>query len=395
MRRPYRALVIVALAGLLTGCTGRGPAPTPTPRALAIVPLQTERVGFGFNIFLAGNDAGAALNARTMAKVEEAGFGWIRIQLQWRELEPSPGAYNIAPYDIIIDAASAKSRVLVSVVKSPDWAAPARPGGLPEDTAAFEETMRFLAERYRGKVAAWEIWNEQNLAGEVGGHVEVAPYVATLKAGYAAVKAADPAAFVLFGGLTPTGTNDPAVALNDVEYLRAFYQYNGGEGRDYFDVLGAHPGSAANPPDTHYPDAPGSGACPPKYASQEGRCWKDGPEFYFRRVEDQRAVMEQYGDAAKQVWLTEFGWDSCVGLPAPDGYEYCTLTSEEQQAQYLTGAIALAQAQWPWLGAFFVWNLNYAATPNIQQTDEKYAWSILRGDWSNRPAYEALKALPK
>ena len=36
-----------------------------------------------------------------------------------------------------------------------------------------------------------------------------------------------------------------------------------------------------------------------------------------------------------------------------------------------------------------------AATPNIATNDEKYSWSLLRGDWSNRPAFEALKALPK
>ena len=372
------------------------PPPTPAPPPLAITPLGTDTLGYGFNVFLIGNSGGANFNNRTMGKVREAGFGWVRVQLQWQELEPSPGNYNTAPYDTIIAAAAnGGANVLVSVVKSPEWAAPSRPGGLPQNTAAFGRTMRFLAARYSGSVQAWEIWNEQNLAGEAGGYVEVAPYVATLQAGYGAVKAVNPGAIVVFGGLTPTGANDPTVAINDVEYLRAFYEFNGGEGRNYFDVLGAHPGSAANPPDTKFPGQPGTGDCPPKYASQQGNCWKNAPDFYFRRIEDQRAIMESYGDAAKQVWLTEFGWDSCTGLPVPNGYEYCALTSEAQQAAYLARAVEIARDDWPWLGALFVWNLNYAATPNIQPTDEKYAWSVLRGDWSNRPAFEALKALPK
>jgi polysaccharide biosynthesis protein PslG len=243
-------------------------------------------------------------------------------------------------------------------------------------------------------VQAWEIWNEQNLAGEVGGLVAVAPYFETLKAGYGAVKAVDPGAVVLFGGLTPTGLNDPAVAVDDVAYLRAFYEYAGGEGRNYFDVLAAHPGSAANPPDTKWPENPGSGNCPPQFASQQGNCWKNAPDFYFRRIEDQRAVMEQYGDGPKQIWLTEFGWTACQGLPAPAGYEYCALTSEAQQAQYIVRAIQIARG-WPWMGTIFIWNLNYAATPNITPQDEKFAWSLLRADWSNRPAFEAVKALPK
>jgi hypothetical protein len=200
------------------------PPPTPAPPPLAITPLGTDTLGYGFNVFLIGNSGGANFNNRTMGKVREAGFGWVRVQLQWQELEPSPGNYNTAPYDTIIAAAAnGGANVLVSVVKSPEWAAPSRPGGLPQNTAAFGRTMRFLAARYSGSVQAWEIWNEQNLAGEAGGYVEVAPYVATLQAGYGAVKAVNPGAIVVFGGLTPTGANDPTVAINDVEYLRAFY----------------------------------------------------------------------------------------------------------------------------------------------------------------------------
>ena len=377
----------------------QAPPPTPAPPpvgALAITPLQTAGLQYGFNVFLAGNSAGFGGNSAAMAKVQESGFGWVRVQLQWRELEPSPGGYNPAPYDIMIAAAAnSGANVLVSVVKAPDWAAPSRPGALPEDTQAFERTMAFLASRYQGRVQAWEIWNEQNLAGEVGGNVQIAPYYETLRAGYAGVKSADPGAFVLFGGLTPTGLNDPSVAVDDVAYLRQFYEYAGGDGRNYFDALAAHPGSAANPPDTKFPEQPGPGACPPKFASQAGKCWRDAPDFYFRRIEDQRAVMEEYGDGVKQVWLTEFGWDSCQGLPAPDGYEYCALTSEQQQAEYLVRAIEIAREEWPWLGAMFVWNLNYAATPNITTDDEKYGWSVLRGDGTNRPAFVALRDLPK
>jgi hypothetical protein len=371
--------------------------PTPAPPPLAITPLGTDGLAYGFNVFLIGNSGGASFNTRTIGKVNEAGFGWVRVQLQWSEFEPSQGSYNSAVYDTIIGAASrGGAKVLVSVVKAPAWASPSHPGALPENTVAFARTMRYLAARYSGQVGAWEIWNEQNLAGEVGGQVSVAPYFETLKAGYGAVKAADPNAIVLFGGLTPTGLNDPAVAVNDVEYLRAFYAYRDGEGRNYFDVLAAHPGSAANPPDTAYPANPGTGACPPKYAAQEGNCWKNAPDFYFRRVEDQRAVMVEAGDGPKQVWLTEFGWDSCQGgLPAPNGYEYCSLTSEAQQAQYILRAFEIARQEWPWMGAMFLWNLNYAATPSIQTSDEKYAWSVLRGDWSNRPAFEAIKAMPK
>ncbi|HET8630798.1 MAG TPA: cellulase family glycosylhydrolase [Thermomicrobiales bacterium] len=388
-----------AAAGASPAGTPGTPA-TPAGAATPGAPLKAGHVEYGFNVFLGGNAESADLNSTTMAKVHEAGFGWVRVQLQWSEIEPSPGKYATAPYDTIIAAASqGGTKVLVSVVKSPDWASPSRHGALPEDTAAFGRTMGYLAARYKGRVQAWEIWNEENLAGEVGGKVQIAPYFDTLKAAYGAVKAADPTAFVLFGGLTPTGVNDPSVAVDDTVYLREFYQYQNGAGRAYFDALAAHPGSAANPPDTKYPENPGSGECPQiaidRNNAKPGTCWRDAPDFYFRRVEDERAVMAQAGDADKQIWLTEFGWDSCQGLPAPKGYEYCLLTSEQQQAQYLTQAFQIAKTQWPWMGVMFIWNLNYAATPYIKTDDEKYGWSLLVTDWRERPAYQAMKALPK
>ncbi len=364
--------------------------------------FPARHIEYGFNTFLIGNSGGTDYNNKTLGKVREAGFGWIRIQLIWRDIEPAKGQYNFAPLDQQIDQAyGAGSNILVSVLKSPDWADPVavsrgRAGSLPEDLDAFANLMRLVADRYIGKVQAYEIWNEQNLAGEVGGHVEIAPYVATLKAGYGAIKQFDKGAAVLFGGLTPTAVNKPEVAIDDVEYLRRFYAYNGGEGKRYYDVLAAHPGSAANAPETKYPEQPGDGACPPIYAHLAGTCWNNSPDFYFRRIEDQRAIMEQNGEGAKQIWLTEFGWDACAdfGASAP-GYEYCELTSSQRQAEYIVRAFGIGKERWPWMGVMFLWNLNYATIPEIAPSDEKFAWSVLGPGFVNRPAFEAVKAMSK
>ena len=105
--------------------------------------------------------------------------------------------------------------------------------------------------------------------------------------------------------------------------------------------------------------------------------------------------MEQNGESGKQVWLTEFGWDSCQGQPVPNGYEYCELTSEQQQAQYIVRAFAIGKNEWPWMGVMMLWNLNYQAIPGIAASDEKYSWGVLRPDFSSRPAYEAIKNMPK
>lgn len=53
-------------------------------------------------------------------------------------------------------------------------------------------------------VHTFEIWNEPNYAQFWPSAPNAAEYVTMLKAGYAAVKTADPGATVLMGGLSPT-----------------------------------------------------------------------------------------------------------------------------------------------------------------------------------------------
>ncbi len=365
--------------------------------------VAVKHIEYGFNTFLVGNANGAAFNNATMGKVKESGFGWVRIQLIWKDFEREPGFYDWPILDTQINAAnSAGSRILLSVGKSPTWVS--ADGALPESASSLDalyNLMRLVSGRYVGKVQAYEIWNEQNLAGEVGGNVRVAPYVNVLKAGYAGVKKNDTSAWVLFGGLTPTGVKRPEVALDDVEYLRQFYAYNNGEGKKYYDALATHPGSAANGPDTRFGAGGGAtGACSQtakeRYGAADGTCYNSSPDFFFRRIEEQRAVMEQNGESAKQIWLTEFGWDSCVGQGNPPrGYEYCQLTSEQQQADYIVRAFQIGKNEWPWMGVMFLWNLNYASIPGIADNDEKYSWSVLGPGFKNRPAFEAIKNMPK
>ncbi len=335
-------------------------------------------VGYGFNIHWRGDGEADSFNQKTLDMVKAAGFSWIRFQVEWSDIEREPGRYSTGGLDQIVDRAYQSGiKMIVSVSHAPSWLDPNH--GIPSDTGPFRQLMERLAQRYRGKVQAWEIWNEQNLVWVPGQQVDVGRYVELLKAGYQGIKAGDPDAIVLFGGLTPTGVMDPSIAIDDVEYLRRAYAYNNGEVKRYFDHLAAHPGSNQNPPDTMWPSNPGPGPG-----------WRDHPSFYFRRVEQLRQVMLDNGDGAKQIWLTEFGWTTANQAP---GYEYGVYTSEEEQAQYLVRAFEIARTEWPWMGVMAVWNLNFSVV--VPPSDEKYPWSVLNGDWSPRPAYRALQAMPK
>ncbi len=396
-RRGTRAWFACLLLLILVACRSAPPTPSsspvsPTSAAPTAVGTSTpdeagtpagqatrQEFAYGFNVAWRGDDEGDQFNQRTAEMVKAAGFRWVRVQVEWKALEREPGQWDFRPLDRLVSAYAPHGiNILVSIVEPPEWARDPSGEELLADYQPFEEAMRRLARRYRGQIQAWEIWNEQNLSYAFGGHVKIEPYCRLLQAGYEGIKQADPGILVVFGGLTPTGVNDPTIAIDDVYYLEQFYQLDGGRCTKYFDVLGVHANATHNPPDTMWPDNPGPGPG-----------WRDHPSFYFRRAEQLRAVMEKHGDT-RPVWITEFGWTTAN--PAP-GYEYGAHVSEQEQAQYLVRAFEIARTQWPWVTGMFVWNLNFSTI--VGPEDEKGPWSVLNPDWSPRPAYEALQRMPK
>jgi polysaccharide biosynthesis protein PslG len=336
-------------------------------------PSGTSGFHYGFQAQYYGQNSQILLNA-----IKGAGFNWTKEQVRWTDVQPNPGQFNWGNLDGTVNAANAAGvKVLFSVLAAPPWAS--NPGSTyPRNPQDFANFMSGMASHFKGKVAAYEVWNEENFAREVGpGNINAGNYVELLKVVYPAIKAADPAAIVLSGAPTPTGVNDPNIAERDLTYLQQMYQYQGGVVKNYFDVLGAHNEPYANPPDqtvaTH---------TLPSYANDSS--------FFFRQVEDYRNLMVSMGDGNKQIWETEIGYDA--NDQAPADYRGWTV-SEQQQASYLSQLFQYARAHYPWMGAIFVWNLNFQSVN--PQGDEKWGFGVLRADYTPRPAYSALQSMPK
>lgn len=352
-------------------------ARTPTGAPVTVPPPAAHPAGlqFGFGAHVINNQAGSAV-----AAVQDAGFHWVKQQVRWCDFQPDQGtAPNWSELDAVAnDAAAGGLDVMFSVVCAPTWAAVPN-GAFPKDPALLATFMSSMASHFKGRVEAYEVWNEANFAREVGpGNINAGNYVEILKAVYPAVKNADPSAIVISGAPTPTGVNDPNVAQDDLTYLSNMYAYQNGVVKGLFDVLGAHPQGYGNAPEETV-----SNHTQPNFSNH--------PSFFFRRVEDYRNLMTQVGDANKVIWATETGYDS--NPQAPASYEYARGISEAQQADYLEREIAYARSHWPWMGVMFIWNLNFQAV--VPQTDEKWGFSVLRGDYSPRPAYVALQHVPK
>ena len=333
----------------------------------------------------------AAARATAIARTAAAGFGWLKQQVAWDQVEVAPGVYDPAPLadlDALVEQTHrAGLHLLLSLAKAPAFYAPPG-GGAPRDPAPLGTFLRFLAERYRGRVQAYEPWNEPNLAREWGagrlwpdGPQDL---VRLLRVAYAGVRAGDAGALVVFPGLAPSGaggceTCARLLAIDDRLHLHLVYRVNDGEVAGAFDVLGAHPFGHDNPPGdwTDHHTVPGT-------------AFKDHPSFYFRRFTQLREVMLAHGDD-KPMWLTEVGWDAC-GRTVP-GYEYCRDNSEADQARYLADALALLRASYPYVTHVFVWNLNFPML--VPEDDERWGFGVLRPDGSPRPAYLALQVMDR
>jgi polysaccharide biosynthesis protein PslG len=350
---------------------------------LAILP---EQMIHGFNVHLYGSDQPWQDRGRVFGLAQNAGVRWMRQQIPWMDMQSGPGTecYQICwgEMDAIVDEANrAGMKLMLNVVRAPSWATADGRNGVPS-VANYPEFANFMgrvAERYRGKVQAYEIWNEHNLAIENSGNILTPEsYVEMLSQVYTALKASDPNALVVSGGLASTDTNAPGLAISDTNYFRRMFALPGF--RSHVDAIGLHIGGHLNPPDALWPDNPGPGPG-----------WVDSRQFYFRHVEDIRQLMVDNGLAAKPIWITEFGWATENYTP---GFEYGDYNSFEEQAQYTVRAMELGDQKYqPWLGAMFLWNMNFSVSlaAGGYALDQQASFSIVNPDWSPRPAYAAVK----
>jgi hypothetical protein len=356
------------------------PEPTPTPLP-PLPPAGSVQASFGYGIQVdpAGDPTEIIGHLRTL------GVKWVKFQLSWEELEPQPGVRNWGEWDrLILTYRTAGFDILLSIVKSPDWARPANTDldqeGPPADPGTYAVFVGELAQRYKGGVQAIEVWNEQNLSREGGGSpMPPANYVALLSAAYRSIKTADPSIIVVSGAPTPAG-DVPGAAIDDINYLSAMYAAGL---KNVSDAIGVHP-SGYNCPalgDWQTVADPAAGFRGPFDNRHHSWCFRGTMEGY-------RNVMVANADADKRLWPTEFGW--AVSSTPQTNYEYAVDNTRQEQAQWIAEAYQQART-WGWVGPMFLWNLNYGITrPGTEQA----AFSILTPEGPT-PAYQALAGLPK
>jgi hypothetical protein len=195
--------------------------------------------------------------------------------VMWPDLEPRRGVYQWAKLDALVSLAQQHGVEPVLVLGlTPTWASshPEQvsdygPGTSPAKPTNMQDWTNYIAAvatRYRGRIRAYEIWNEPNCQYFSGSVMEIFQLT---QAAHDTLKSIDPTIQIV----SPSFMNDP-------DYLDIFLSYGGGK---YIDVLGYHFYTAPGPPEDMIPS-----------------------------VAHVKRVMANRGLAAMPIWDTEIGWQS-------------------------------------------------------------------------------------
>jgi hypothetical protein len=306
-------------------------------------------------------EAGVGLTSSDPAQIGGAkalGVHWVRLFATWPDLEPQRGVFApnwLASYEQVFKELPAGTKVIIDVVDTPQWETGSSneqmPPANPNDYAAF---VGALAQRWGPRVSAYEIWNEEDSPSWWATGPNPAAYVQLLKAAYPAVKAAEPRATVVLGGLTG----------NDYEFLEGVYQAGG---KGYFDAVGVHTDTACN-------------VLSP-YSFLRGANNRMVPDSFlaYREV---HSTMLANGDN-KPIWMTETSWRT-TGATCEEGAfagQKREGVTEQQQATYLSQAYhCLAQDPYVQVALWFP-----------IEDEGAVVSGLMRASGSHKPSFQAMR----
>lgn len=379
--------------------SGGEPAPETQPEEAAVeaapsgpvVPWPVDAFGYGTQVHgvaSVGNPADTMSSVRSQLNLD-----WVKMQLKWPVVHPSPEADQWFFYDGVIEEANKNGvNLMVSVVGAPTWTrAQGGENGPPDDYAQFTAFLDELLTRHPGQIQAIEVWNEQNLDREWTSANGISPedYVEFLRQAYETIKGHDPNIIVISGALSPTGPGDWVSWADDFEYLdRALAAGM----LNYADCVGAHHNGYNIPPDVTAEAAPSH----PKAQTAVFRGPFDNPHhsWSFKTTIDTYAQKVQAVDPNKKLCVTEFGWATAEGYDAyPTGFEFAQDNSLQEQADYITQAFQqMHDSGNVWLA--FLFNFDFG-NKGGGPTDDPVPYSIVDTSGIPRPAYGAVANMEK
>ena len=316
----------------------------------------------------------------TMAKkMDAAGMGWVRIDVSWAGIEKDYKGHRDPWYVNMVDrcvnfARANNLKVLIVLYQTPNWAQPSfatkEPANRPDNANDYRDFAQWASTYWRGRVAAWEVWNEPDprqrffkvkvdpsgveLENRAVKYVELLAAAKTgINIGYGTTPAGDPSAKIVFGG----------PSSNDDGWIRQCYQAGA---KPHFDVMATHPyqGIADKAP-------------------EEADL---GNPFWFTHLPAVWQVMLEYQDSHKKIWFTEFGWSAHANWSGvPNHHRGVTA---EQQGDFFTRAVDYARANYPYVENM-IWYKSRSLPGGTEVHEEGYG--LTAPDMAERRSYWDIK----
>jgi hypothetical protein len=319
-----------------------------------------------------------------VAALKESGACWtsVRVDWSWIQPDPPPAAYVWGPYhdEKLALVAESGAHLIAHIDGVPEWAGPHNRGPIYDDRLdEFSQFLTDLVNRYKQSpynIRTWDLFNEPDWTKiepddpAIGWGRNGDKYGEMAAVAYAAIKAADPTAMVIMGGIAYDGF---------LEYDGSFYRYFSDEvmeagGDEYMDVLNFH----------YFPDfAPEWERWVPEGYWPTCGIVDDGLETPYpafgidviAKANHFRNRMSVCHSVNKPVWLTELGEHGYPGNP----------DSLARQSRYViqgnTRALAAGIDKVVW----FVL---------VSPPYDPHAQGLLyQDDWSPKPAYYTYQVL--
>ncbi|HNQ88269.1 MAG TPA: hypothetical protein PKM73_06625 [Verrucomicrobiota bacterium] len=324
-----------------------------------------------------------------------AGVSWVRDRLRWADVQPADGALvsEATTYDLSADVQRAAGLNILQVFHdTPAWAREGGGGGrFPPDLRRGYDLCRALAQRFQGRVAAWEPWNEANVS-TFGGHT-VDQMCSWQKATWLGFKAGDPNVTVGWNVTTtvPTPAQTEGVLANETW--------------PYYDTYNIHTYDLSHGYAKAWAPAREAAAGRPIWVTEadRGTPHLKNPPWYDQEPRLERLKAEWipqayasslYAGAARHFHFilghyhepnaVQFGLLRLDMTPRP---AYCALAAV---GRCLAGARALGR----WQPGGDGWVYAFRARPDGEERDVLVAWAEKEADWDGRGKATAPWKLP-
>jgi hypothetical protein len=298
--------------------------------------------------------------AQIMPLIAKSGAAWIRDDLNWADMEPTPGNYQIPPKAKGWIQAAREMGLKIDLILA--YGNPAYPDHY--DTVAYAKAAGWLAREVAKDVQAIEILNEPNNFGfrttyggawngnEPKGAVSpyLRKYVELLNAASKEIKLANPQMLVIGLG-TPPPASFRMIALGLSPEV---------------DGLTDHPYSGKLPEQILYPGTP-------DIIQRDGITTADADGTLASQVSMFRAQAKKWGTTEK-LWHTEWGYATTPPTASKPG------TSEKKQAIYIARRLLESEA----IGVEHTFVYDF-------QDSGSETFGLIKGDRSPKISYLALQ----